>query len=98
MSVLGRGRSLVVCGITAGPHATISIPDLLRAGRHIRSLNMMLTPQPVRDRALDLVLRLWSEGRIHPVVDRTFPCTEAEAALRYLDVERPFGKVLLSFP
>jgi NADPH:quinone reductase-like Zn-dependent oxidoreductase len=97
VSVLKPGRTLVVCGIAAGPEARISIPDLLRANRGLRPLNMMLTPQRTRDGALDRVLRLWREGRVRPVVARTFPFTEPEAALEHLRVQRPFGKVLLSF-
>jgi NADPH:quinone reductase-like Zn-dependent oxidoreductase len=49
----------------------------------------------LRDEMLGL-LRDWEGGRIHPVVGKTFPLTEAAAAHRYLQERQNVGKVILT--
>jgi len=41
------------------------------------------------------ILDLWREGVTRPVVDRTFPFSEAAAAHHYLQDRKNQGKVLL---
>jgi synaptic vesicle membrane protein VAT-1 len=41
------------------------------------------------------ILRWQAEGKINPVVDRTFPFAEAAAAHAYIDARRNIGKVVL---
>ncbi len=41
--------------------------------------------------------RLMEEGSIKPVVDRTYPVTEIEQAMRYLETGRARGKVVVTF-
>ena len=49
------------------------------------------------DEAFSVYFKLWIEGRIRPVVDRTFPLEQVAEAQRYQVEGRPFGKVLLTF-
>ena len=35
-------------------------------------------------------------GKITPIVDKTFPLSEAAAAMRYLRDEQPLGKVIIT--
>ena len=44
---------------------------------------------------LEAILRWQAEGKIDPVVDRTFPFIEAAAAHAYIEARRNIGKVLL---
>lgn len=41
------------------------------------------------------VLELVETGRVHPVIDRTFPLAETRAAQEHLDARRAFGKVVV---
>lgn len=97
LSILKPGKTLVVCGMSAGAQASILIPELMGRGRNINSLNVIFTPPPVQEAALERILQLWRENRIAPLIDRVFPFTQAEEAQRYLTVDRPLGRVLLSF-
>lgn len=97
LSVLKPGKTLVVCGMSAGAQATILIPELMGRGRNINSLNVIFTPPAFQEPALKRVLNLWRENLITPLIDRVFPFTQAEEAQRYLIEGRPLGRVLLSF-
>ena len=55
---------------------------------------MQLTPELVREAALDL-LRLWSAGLVRPVVGATFPLAAAGEAHRLIEERRSTGKVVL---
>jgi NADPH2:quinone reductase len=55
---------------------------------------MQREPELVREAALDL-LRLWSTGRVHPIVGMTFPLAEAAEAHRLIEERRSTGKVVL---
>jgi NADPH2:quinone reductase len=48
----------------------------------------------VREAARDL-LRLWSEGLLHPVVGASFPLERADEAHRLIEERRSTGKVVL---
>jgi len=97
LSVLKPGKTLVVCGMSAGAQASILIPELMGRGRNINSLNVIFTPPAVQEPALERVLGLWREKRINPLIDRVYHFTQAEEAQRYLTLDRPMGRVLLSF-
>ncbi|HZO76320.1 MAG TPA: zinc-binding dehydrogenase [Ktedonobacteraceae bacterium] len=57
----------------------------------------MSTPPAIRERAFDAIFNFWVEGRVKPLVARTFPLEQAAEAQRYLMEGRPLGKVLLTF-
>jgi NADPH:quinone reductase-like Zn-dependent oxidoreductase len=68
------------------------------------SLLSRITPGPratwplwVSPRHEDLatLIRLCDSGALHPIVDRSFPFSEAAAAHRYVEEGRPRGKVVL---
>ncbi|GCE12373.1 quinone oxidoreductase family protein [Tengunoibacter tsumagoiensis] len=98
LTTLKRGRTLVVVGFVPG-NIQLHIPifDILAFRRGIVGMNILLTPQQERDRAIEKIVELWYAGRIHPLVDQIFPFTEIEQAQRYYKEGRPFGKVLLRF-
>jgi len=45
---------------------------------------------------LHAVLKHVFSGRLKPVVDRTFPLSEARAAHQYLEKSQMFGKVIVN--
>jgi len=93
-----RGR-VVVVGLTAGPRAEIDLGRLL--SRRITVVGTVLRARPIEEkiavaRELERTIVPWlAEGRIHGVVDRTFPLAEAAEAHRLLASNDTFGKVLL---
>ena len=44
------------------------------------------------------LLQLVQARRIVPVVDRTFPLAETEAAFRHMEAAAQFGKITLALP
>lgn len=97
LSILKPGKTLVVCGMSAGAQANFLVPELMGRARNINSLNVIFTPPALQEPALNRVLRLWQENRVTPLINRVFPFTQAEEAQRYLIQDRPLGRVLLSF-
>jgi NADPH:quinone reductase-like Zn-dependent oxidoreductase len=47
---------------------------------------------------LDVLRQLVEAGRVTPVIDRTFPLSEAPEAIRYLEAGRARGKVVVVVP
>ncbi len=44
---------------------------------------------------MEQILRLFEQGKLRTVIDRTFPLAEAAAAHRHVGERRNFGKVVL---
>nr|AEQ20484.1 putative medium chain dehydrogenases/reductase [uncultured bacterium CSL142] len=45
--------------------------------------------------ALRDVTRIWAEGNVHPIIDKSFPLAKIAEAQTYLEERRNFGKVIL---
>lgn len=86
---LARGGRLVTCGATTGHAATLDLRHLF--ARQLSLLGSYMGGKPELLRASDLFFR----GRVSPVVDRTFPLSEAAQAHRHLEASAQFGKVVL---
>jgi NADPH:quinone reductase-like Zn-dependent oxidoreductase len=97
LSILKPGKTLVVCGMSAGVQANILLPELVARGRTMTALNIIFTPPTVQDPAFEHVLQIWKDNRVTPLIDKVFPFTQAEEAQRYLIEGRPLGRVLLGF-
>ncbi len=79
--------------ITVNPLSETLSPSWLAAFRGGRRLKSVM----VQPNAVDLsVLREWIDaGQIRPLIDTTYPLTEAAAAQRYSATQRARGKVVL---
>jgi NADPH:quinone reductase-like Zn-dependent oxidoreductase len=86
---LKPGGTLVTCGATTGPNAAIDLRFLFS-----RQLSLLGSYMGTMSELYD-VLGHVGAGRLKPVVDRTFPLTEARAAHEYLEMSQMFGKVVL---
>lgn len=53
---------------------------------------------PSRKDAMEVWRRLMEEGKVTPVLDRTYPLEQAGAALRHMMEDELQGKVVLTFP
>jgi len=87
---LKYGGTLVTCGATTGFDAALDLRALFARqlslfGSYMGSMG-----------ELEEVLRHVFAGNLKPVVDRTFPLSEARAAHEYLAASGQFGKVVLT--
>jgi NADPH:quinone reductase-like Zn-dependent oxidoreductase len=94
--VLRSGGILVPVGTEAGNRwvggkAWIQAMMLSRLKRHLRPL----TTQP-NQADLQFVAQLLEAGKIRPVIDRTFPLSEAPEAIRYLTAGHARGKIIIT--
>jgi NADPH2:quinone reductase len=86
---LAPGGVVAICGATSGDNPDISIRELYQ--RHGRIVGAPLGGRPDFDRVMELV----GNGTVTPVVDRTFPLADVEAAFDRLDSGTQFGKVVV---
>ncbi|MDQ0754240.1 NAD(P)H-quinone oxidoreductase [Arthrobacter sp. B3I4] len=90
---------LVVIGLQGGTKGELDLSVLLRKRAAIIATS--LRPRPVEEKTVimnavrDAVWPLLVEGRIHPLVAKTFPLDQVQAAHRYFDSGEHVGKVLL---
>ncbi len=84
-----RGGRIVTCGATAGHDVSLNLRQVF-----FKSLSVLGSTMGSLGE-LKAVLRFFPSGELKPVVDRTFPFSEAQAAQQYLATRRQFGKVVL---
>jgi NADPH:quinone reductase-like Zn-dependent oxidoreductase len=94
--LLRPGGTLVPVGTEAGNRwvggkAWIQAMLLSRLKRHLRPL----TTQP-NQADLQFVAELLEAGKIRPVIDKTFPLSEAPEAIRYLTAGHARGKIIIT--
>src|SRR5215472_13873223 len=87
---LKPGGTLVTCGATTGYEGNLDLrvlfaKQLTLLGSYMGSMG-----------ELHEVLKHVFAGKLKPVVDRTFPLSEARAAHEYLAESRMFGKIVLN--
>lgn len=87
---LAPGGRLVTCGATTGYDAKIDLRFLFS-----RQLSLLGSYMGTKEE-LRTVLKLVSQGRLKPVVDKVFRLEDCAAAHAYLGEARQFGKVVLT--
>lgn len=91
---------LVVIGLQGGAKAELNLGTLL--SKRAAVIGTALRPRPVEEKATIMaavrehVWPLVEDGRIKPLVDRTFPLEEVQAAHAHFDSGEHVGKVLLT--
>jgi NADPH:quinone reductase-like Zn-dependent oxidoreductase len=63
--------------------------------RFVRHRVLMLPAKPSKEN-LATLRELAESGKVVPVIDRTFPMSEAPEAIRYLEVEHARAKVVIT--
>ena len=86
---LRYGGTLVTCGATTGFNAQFDIRVLFA-----RQLSLLGSYMGTMGDFHEVMQHIFS-GRLKPVLDRTFPLSEARAAHEYLAAGKQFGKVVL---
>ncbi|MFI7678203.1 NAD(P)-dependent alcohol dehydrogenase [Actinophytocola sp. NPDC049390] len=92
-TVVLSGGGVYGGGSVVGPVGLIVRGQLLNA--FVRQRLVVLGESP-NTRNLDALRDLIEAGRVTPVVDRTYPLTDAAAAIRYVEEEHARAKVVLS--
>ena len=87
---LARGGRLVICGATTGHAVQLDLRHLF--GRQLSFLGSYMGTKAELLRAAELL----AQGALRPVVDRTFPLSDAGQAQAYLEGSSQFGKVVLT--
>lgn len=86
---LTRGGRLITCGGTADYEVAFNIAHVFH-----KELSIIGSNSATRGE-LDQMMALIELGVLKPLVDRTFPLSEAAAAHAYVDERKQFGKVIL---
>ena len=87
---LARGGRLVTCGATTGHDAKLDLRHLFA-----RQLSIIGTYMGGKAELLR-VASLFFRGEVRPVVDRTYPLSDAAHAQRHLEASKQFGKIVLT--
>lgn len=89
LECLGKAGRFVTCGATAGPLAELDLRMLWRKQISLHGSTM------ANNREFQAVMGVLAAGKLHPVIDRIFPLSEARAAQMFLGSASQFGKVVL---
>jgi NADPH:quinone reductase-like Zn-dependent oxidoreductase len=97
-----KGR-IVLVGTMAGAATQVDLGTLLR--KRLTVIGTMLRSRPIEEkievtqtfahRIVPLLLPLLASGALKPIVDRTFPLSEAGKAHAYMETNQGFGKIVL---
>ncbi len=99
--VLAAGGRHIVVGVPGGGRAQIDLRKLM--GKRATLRGTVLRARSVAEKAAlarefeATVVPLFQEGRVRPVIDRTFPPAEVCGAHRWMEENRNFGKILLEW-
>ncbi len=97
LAALKHGGTLVLMGTSAGSRSHVELLPIIGKSLKIFGHMTAFAPKDVIEEAFNTYFKLWTEGRIKPLIDRTFPIEQVREAQRYQVEGRPFGKVLLTF-
>jgi NADPH:quinone reductase-like Zn-dependent oxidoreductase len=89
LRALRKGGRLVIAGGTAGRKAELDVARLFWNQLEVIG-STMGSDSDVTD-----MLQMVAGSDIHPVIDRAFPLEEAVEALRYLEGQQQFGKIVV---
>lgn len=87
---LAKGGRLVTCGATTGAEVKLDL-------RYVYSRQLTIKGSYMGSQSeLWKAAHLIGEGKLRPVIDRTFPLSEAKGAQEYLLNRKFFGKIVLT--
>jgi NADPH:quinone reductase-like Zn-dependent oxidoreductase len=86
---LKRGGRLVICGNTTGYDARVDLRFLFTRQYSLLGSYMGTKAELLR------AMQFFSAGQLRPVIDRTYPLSEAAEAHRRLERGEQFGKIVL---
>ena len=87
-----KGGRILTVGNTGG--ASFEIDNRYIFGKHLSLIGSTMSPHAEFIQVMDLVF----QGRLKPVIDRTFELSEIKAAHERLESGQQLGKILLNIP
>jgi NADPH:quinone reductase-like Zn-dependent oxidoreductase len=90
-SLASQGRLLLV-GVVGGGTASANLGPIIVRDLSIVGVTVFNAPR----RDLETVVKLTTQGRLRPVIDKKFPLKEAAQAQKVLEDRNQFGKVILN--
>jgi NADPH2:quinone reductase len=90
MAAMGRGGVQVVCGRTAGPELTIQAAPFFLGHQSVHGSTMGTQPE------LERLVGFVDDGDLSPVVERTYPLAETDAAFRDMVDREMVGKLVVT--
>lgn len=91
LKALAWGGRLVTCGATSGPHVKMDLRHIFIKQQEILGSTMGSIDE------LYALTELIAEGKLAPIVDRTFSPEQIQEAHEYLAKNKPFGKVVITW-
>ena len=97
---IAPGGRLMIYGRASGQLPPLPPEQIFAKNLQVNGLNIGGKPwtQAVHLAALDEILALMAEGKVKPVISKTFPMNEVADAHRYLSNRQTMGKVILVPP
>lgn len=96
LASLAPGGKVVHMGYPAGTELKVDSMVFIWRPASIHGFNMYLQAPEEFGNAWATLLPLLSEGRVKPLIGKTFPLEQAAEAQRHLIEDRPMGKVVLT--
>jgi NADPH:quinone reductase-like Zn-dependent oxidoreductase len=90
MKSLRPGGTLMTCGATTGPNASMDLRFV-----YSRQLSILGSYMGTMGELYDVLGHVFA-GRLKPVVDRAFPLKEIRAAHEHMEKSQMFGKIVLN--
>ncbi len=90
LKLVRKGGRIVTCGATTGANPATEIRLIFWKQIQILGSTMSTAAEYRR------LVRLLGQGKLRPVIDRTFPLAQGKAALEHLREGRQYGKVVLT--
>lgn len=96
LGTLAMNGAFITLGYSAGRATTINVTDLIWKRARMEGFALAVQSADAVSAAWASILPALVDGRIKPLVARSFALKEAPEALRYLIEDRPFGRVVLT--
>ncbi|MBI2654734.1 zinc-binding dehydrogenase [Candidatus Woesearchaeota archaeon] len=90
LKCLKRGGRIVVIGTTASNKVEMDMQDFYRNNF------TMIGTSGTTHREIRAAFELVKDGKLKPIIDRTFPLKDAKLAHQYMEERRNFGKIILN--
>jgi len=101
LAALRIGGRLILIGFLGGSRGDLELGPVMRKSLTVRGTTLRGMPA---DAKAQMMQRFWNfaadrfaDGRLHPVVDRTFPLADAAGAHAHMAANANLGKIVLTF-
>ncbi|NDJ55199.1 MAG: zinc-binding dehydrogenase [Chloroflexi bacterium] len=90
IEMLAYGGRVVSVGTLSGDKAKINVEDLI-----MKNASIVGAFQPIRRETFYVVMQLFEDGTFEPIIDATYPLSQAREAHERIESGESFGKIML---